>query len=364
MPKILDDKELKLLRTKIIYHELDNATDDCQNNILYKGAKDLLDNNYRLHSVSDKILRALCYVNKKILTDAEDSDICNFAYYWLGDILTHKIMPISLYHTVILALFRIFKKINDKEQFCTAPTYYNINEVGYFNDIKLFFDYSKDYDIYINQLDAQIPPLCNEEYMKYLQKYVETYKKFQIECQNKSPSPGYCNAFKKYFDKKNSTNLSNWKCNLQNNASEAEQDRGESKKMKDQLLPAHEMREQSVTLSEGLGGRREQVVERLSISGHPTDTDTSELSIVSGPEDKSSISTTKSIATAASVAGILVPPFLVYNFTPLRFWINKLLGRNQIYRNPLTERELIENSYQPHHIDSERNRYNISYRPE
>ncbi|KMZ96075.1 hypothetical protein PVNG_06634, partial [Plasmodium vivax North Korean] len=307
------ENKLRLLPTKIIYDKLNNGAKDCEGDAFYKLAEQIL-NEYNVHQdVHDKILKGLCYAYGKKSREVSDNDICNFAYYWLGDILTHKIMPISLYHTVILALFRIFKKINDKEQFCTAPTYYNINEVGYFNDIKLFFDYSKDYDIYINQLDAQIPPLCNEEYMKYLQKYVETYKKFQIECQNKSPSPGYCNAFKQYFDKKNSTNLSNWKCNLQNNASEAEQDRGESKKMKDQLLPAHEMREQSVTLSEGLGGRREQVVERLSISGHPTDTDTSELSIVSGPEDKSSISTTKSIATAASVAGILVPPFLVYN---------------------------------------------------
>ncbi|SCA83560.1 Plasmodium vivax Vir protein, putative [Plasmodium vivax] len=100
-------------------------------------------------------------------------------------------------------------------------------------------------------------------------------------------------------------------------------------------------------------------------SGYSSTEGNFELDSASDPADLPSPSTIKkSITTAVSAAGLLVPPFLVYNFTPVRSWINKLLGRNQIYRNLLTERELIENSYQPSHFDSERNRYNISYRPE
>ncbi|KMZ95094.1 hypothetical protein PVMG_05966 [Plasmodium vivax Mauritania I] len=310
MAKILGDKELKLLRTKIIYNELDNATEDCRISSYYMGAKFMLDNDYGLHGVSDKILRALCYVNKKILTEALDSDICNFLYYWLGDILSNKLKPISLYHSVILTLFTIFKKINDKEQFCNAPTYYKIEEARYFNDIKLFFDYSKDYDIYVDELDTQNPPLCNEEYHKYLQKYVTSYKAFQAKCPN-GPSPhNYCNAFNKYFHEKDRTKLSNWTCKMHDKIQEAEK---ELVAEEPQLPAVHGMSIGPVTIQNELSPVSGEE-EHLDSSVHPSSEGKSELNSDSGHADEPSISiTTKTIATTATVAGILVPPFLVYN---------------------------------------------------
>ncbi|KMZ76945.1 hypothetical protein PVIIG_06175 [Plasmodium vivax India VII] len=135
--------------------------------------------------------------------------------------------------------------------------------------------------------------------------------------------------------------------------------------MKEQVFPSRGGREESVTLPEGAEEGRKPDENGLSSLVHPSSEGNSEVNSVSPPSyDPPTPTITKSIVTAASAAGLLVPPFLIYNFTPVRSWINKLLGRNQIYRNPLTERELMENSYQPDNFDSERNRYNIMYRPE
>ncbi|SCA59899.1 Plasmodium vivax Vir protein, putative [Plasmodium vivax] len=239
-----------------------------------------------------------------------------------------------------------------------------MSEGKYFKNIKLFFDYSKDYDIYKDQLDPKKTPLCIIEYKKYLQTYVDTYNEFEGECKNGRTPSGYCKAFNEYFDSKDRAKLSNWTCNLQNK--EPEKEREEEQVAGEPLLqraqgmevnPAKDVKQ----FSSGSGEEEKP----HGFSDNDLRGGTPELDRVSGPADTYSISrTTKTIATTASVAGILVPPFLVYNFTPVRSWINKLLGRNQMYRNPLTEKELTENSYQPHHFDSERNRYNISYRPE
>ncbi|VVA00358.1 PIR protein, partial [Plasmodium vivax] len=197
-----------------------------------------------------------------------------------------------------------------------------------------------------------------------IQKYVKTYKKFQRECQNKSPSPGYCNAFNKYFDKKDPERLSNLSCNIQDNETEREK-KVEQVAVESQLPPAQGVEANTPTEAEQFSSGSGEKEKTYGSSVNTSREETPILYRDSDPTNVPSISTaTKSIATAASAAGLLVPPFLIYNFTPVRSWINKLLGRNQIYRNPLTERELMENSYQPDNFDSERNRYNIMYRPE
>ncbi|KMZ83193.1 hypothetical protein PVBG_06029 [Plasmodium vivax Brazil I] len=74
--------------------------------------------------------------------------------------------------------------------------------------------------------------------------------------------------------------------------------------------------------------------------------------------------TSKSITGAVSVAGALVPSYLLYNYTPAGNLINKLLGRTtRMNHNPLTEAQLMNNFYPPDQFNSERSGYNISYRP-
>ncbi|SCA59964.1 Plasmodium vivax Vir protein, putative [Plasmodium vivax] len=205
---------------------------------------------------------------------------------------------------------------------------------------------------------------CNKKYNEHLQKYVDTYKSFESECQEKPTSSDYCKAFTEYFANKDL--LSKFKCSLKPSESH-HKGLAADNKADVEIAPVRqeikELPQQAVITTAHAGDTYH------AVHPHPNNNDldrsSSEMHSDSEHLDHSPPSTIKkSIATAASAAGLLVPPFLVYNFTPVRSWINKLLGRNQIYRNPLIERELIENSYQPYHFDSERNRYNISYRPE
>ncbi|KNA01591.1 hypothetical protein PVNG_06053 [Plasmodium vivax North Korean] len=84
----------------------------------------------------------------------------------------------------------------------------------------------------------------------------------------------------------------------------------------------------------------------------------------SSSERNSSTITSKSINGAVSVAGALVPSYLLYNYTPAGNLINKLLGRTtRMNHNPIMEEQLINNFYQPEQFNSERSGYNISYRP-
>ncbi|SCA59629.1 VIR protein [Plasmodium vivax] len=362
MTEILDEKALQLLPTKKFYDQLDNGTDGCPNANFYITVKDLLDRYNVLQVGSNKISKGLCYVYGKNFPDISDNDICNFLYYWLGEILYDNLIPRINLGSVISNLFVILRIRNEKK--CTAPNYYNFNEDKYFKKIKLFFDYSKDYDIYEKQISNN-NPTCNKKYYEYLQTYVETYKEFEGKCPNKSHSSGYCKAFNEYFDEKIRTNLSKLTCNLQDYKPGAEEVHDKTEATEEQPSPTHRKEGLSVTLSTGSEGERKQVEKPHGASVYPSTEGKFELNSASDlADDPPTPTITKSIVTAASAAGLLMPPFLIYNFTPVRSWINKLLGRNQIYRNPLTERELIENSYQPDNFDSERNRYNIMYRPE
>ncbi|SCA83366.1 Plasmodium vivax Vir protein, putative [Plasmodium vivax] len=72
------------------------------------------------------------------------------------------------------------------------------------NDIKKFkliFDYSQDYDTYMEQL-TQDNHKCTENYKDYLQKYVNSYNELESECKRDENSYKYCGNFKTYFSNK------------------------------------------------------------------------------------------------------------------------------------------------------------------
>ncbi|KMZ88666.1 hypothetical protein PVBG_06096 [Plasmodium vivax Brazil I] len=312
-----NENKLRLLPTKKIYDQLNNGSDGCEDEVFYKVAKTKLGDYNWFQDVSGKILKGLCYAYRNNFAEEYNNDICNFLYYWLGDILYDNVNPRIKFDSALSNLFLILKLFIVKK--CTAPTYYNIYKGEDFKNIKLFFDYSKDYDTYQQHItDNQT---CNKKYNVFLQKHVETYKRFQSECEITPHSPGYCKAFNEYFVKKDPTILSKLTCNLQNNELGAEKAPAKAEKAPDKAektkeLPtqAHGMGEKIVTLTGVLEEGKEQGAKSLSSSVYPLSKGNPELNNVSGSSDESSNSrTTKTIATTASVAGILLPPFLVYN---------------------------------------------------
>ncbi|KNA01570.1 hypothetical protein PVNG_05016 [Plasmodium vivax North Korean] len=311
----LGDKQLGFLRTKFYYNQLDNGRNVCQNASFYNLAKNELNKNDGLQDVSDKILKALCYVHEKSFTETSVNDICDFLYFWLGNILLDKMKNNHVFHDVIRNLFDIL--INDKKKICTAPTYY-IN-VKSFKDIKLFFDYSQDYDSYIGQLHAHNPP-CNNNYKEYLQKYVDTYNKFQRECQDKRPYYSYCDVFDEYFAKKKAKYLSNWTCKLEHNEPKEIEESDDSEATEEQLPKTYRMEERTANFRGGFEGGREQNAEHTGSSNFLQEQDT----FVNNSDSDNSNGTppsiiSKSVTGAVSVAGALVPSYLLYNVISIMF---------------------------------------------
>ncbi|VUZ99954.1 PIR protein, partial [Plasmodium vivax] len=352
------DKEFSYLNTNFYYNSLNTRYNNCQDEKFYNAAKEKL-NEYAWNvDVSEQILKGLCYVYRKSFTEDSVKNICNFLYYWLGNILLEKMEHNFLFQNAIIDLFDIL--INNRGTICTAPPYY-IDHHN-FKNIKFFFDYSEDYYSYKNQItDYNLP--CNEKYHKYLHAYVDTYNKFHGICKYERNSYGYCDVFDKYFAEKDHKNLSTWKCNPQDNEPGAEYE--EPEEMKEEQSPTHEIERQSVTLSEGFKRETEQDAEYPSSSVSLPRQDT----FVNNSSSNNSDGThptiiSKSITGAVSVAAALVPSYLLYNYTPAGIWINKLLGRTtRMNHNPLMEAQLMNNFYQPEGFNSEKSGYYISYRP-
>ncbi|CAI7724231.1 PIR protein [Plasmodium vivax] len=353
------DTKLSYLNTNFYYNSLNTRYNDCQDEEFYNTAKEKLKKYTWNMDVSEQISKGLCYVYRKSRRKEPVNNICNFLYFWLGNILIDKMEHNSVFQDVIRDLFDVLT--NHKDKICTAHTYHI--DVENFKNIKLFFDYSQDYDSYENQITYYNPP-CNNNYKEYLKTYVDTYNIFQEECQNKRPSYRYCDLFNKYFANKNRTLLSTWTCNPQDNEPEVEYP--ETDKTEEEEPPRTNVIEgQSVALGEQFKGGREQVAEPPGSSHYLPHQDTFVSNNASDNSDDTPPSiTSKSITGAVSVAGALVPSYLLYNYTPAGNLINKLLGRTtRMNHNPLSEAQLMNNFYQPEGFNSERSGYNISYRP-
>ncbi|CAI7719087.1 PIR protein [Plasmodium vivax] len=361
MGQFLGDEQLNVLHTKVYYESLNNGYNVCEVYDFHNKAEAILNEKNELQDVSKKILNALCYVYTKGSRPYFDTNICNFLYFWLGDILIDKLGHTHFFYEVILDLFNTL--INKNRKICELPHSLIFKED--FKNVKLIFDCSEDYKGYKKQY-INLVKFCNSDYKEHLDTHISNYDNFYSKCKVEKLKEPYCTAFEKYFPNSSRDLLSKLKCSLKPNESH-HIGLAADNKADVEIAPVRqeigELPQQAVITTAHAGDTYH------AVHPHPNNNDldrsSSEMNIDSEHLDHSPPSTMKkSIATAASAAGLLVPPFLVYNFTPVRSWINKLLGRNPIYRNPLIERELIENSYQPYHFDSERNRYNISYRPE
>ncbi|KMZ83291.1 hypothetical protein PVBG_06060 [Plasmodium vivax Brazil I] len=309
MTNYLGKTQFSNLNTNFYYTSLNEASYDCKDEAFYNAAEEKLKSNSWKENASDKILKALCYVYRKMLIQDYERDICKYLYFWLGNILIDKMKHNHVFQDVIRDLFDILK--NHKGKVCAAHTYHI--DVENFKNIKLFFDYSKDYDSYENQITYYNPP-CNEKYKNYLKSYVDTYKKFQVKCPNGRHSYRYCDIFNEYFADKDPEKLSKWTCNIQPNEPEEEEAWGETEATEEQSSPTHGMEGQNADPRGGFEQGRKQGEEYHSSSDSNVYTMDSQMDSNSLPSDGTpSTIISKSVTGAVSVAGALVPSYLLYN---------------------------------------------------
>ncbi|SCA83653.1 VIR protein [Plasmodium vivax] len=212
MGQFLGDKQLEVLHTKVYYKSLDIGYGGCEDYDFYTKAQAILSREKDLRDVSNKILKALCYVYKKSSRQHFDTNICNFLYYWLGNVLLSKLKLKDLYSEIIIKLFLTLK---DKNSLVVCENPYPYMDKDDFEKIKLIFDCSEDYKGY-NEQHHNVIKSCNKNYKTHLDKNIETYNNFYRECvvekiNNKNDR---CKAFKEYFPYNESNLLSKFKCNF------------------------------------------------------------------------------------------------------------------------------------------------------
>ncbi|KNA02167.1 hypothetical protein PVNG_05508 [Plasmodium vivax North Korean] len=310
MNNLLGDYDLEILNTKYYYGKLNMGWDGCQIYGFYEEAKNILDKNKVLENDSDKILKALCYVYTISSRAHFDRNICNFLYYWLGDILINKLIAKDLFHEVIMDLFNAL--INDEDnKICQVPYFLMLKED--FKDFKSIFDCSEDYKSYkVKHIYHRMS--CNNNYKTHLDTNIKNYDMFYSHCEVEKRGHKYCEAFRKYFPDKNSNLLSQFKCRLETKESTV-----------DQLKESHTRAQEQPQVQPIIGGLQEEKLSVLPVTGdspaerpsspdYSVNTMDSQMGSYSTPSDDSSPSTIKkSITSAVSAAGLLVPPFLLYN---------------------------------------------------
>ncbi|KMZ77195.1 hypothetical protein PVIIG_06345 [Plasmodium vivax India VII] len=315
MGNILGDDSLKLLRTKRNYKKFDEEYGTCKGVMFYPAATEELSDFGGFPLISDKILKAVCYVYNESKTSNFDDDTCNFLYFWLGNMLFSNLKDTKFVSEVIIRLYQRLNE-NPNQSVCDIP-HISMQEKD-FQRIKLIFDYSQDYYNYKLDLASYNPP-CNGEYRKYLTTYVDNYKHLYKECIEQNQRHSYCTEFLKYYDVTKHGDLYSWKCNLTETLSKAQPSEREAE---------NKERQAQLGLSSGRGGVEQplqqtyetaQVYQGIPNPLSPYPKMPEEGIVSTTPDGTSPTIISKSVTGAVSVAGALVPSYLLYNVMSIMF---------------------------------------------
>ncbi|VUZ99878.1 PIR protein [Plasmodium vivax] len=365
MEKVLGQSDLDKLNTIINYNSFDKDKENCAYYSHITDEKHQLNGEFWEKNISDTLLNALCYVYIKKRSHNLNTETCKYLYYWLGSkVLTnlrHK-------HFFFEVVHKIYGILNGSElgKICdpVGPNIYNHN----FQKFKDIYDLSENYYTYKSHF---INPnrSCDQDYDDAINSYKFLYNDLRNKCfiERTHDHEEYCNAFNDYFTEDKHAQISSWTCQLRETAEQVhqlgERHSGDAEKAQ---IPART----EITVGQKHYRPRlletGQFVEHLSALHPGVHTGNTVMDRPLDHSDDSSPSTIKkSITSAVSAAGVLVPPFIIYNYAPARSWINKLLGMNKgTNRNPYANQELMADFSMPEDFYSERNRYNIMYNPE
>ncbi|GAW84474.1 variable surface protein, partial [Plasmodium gonderi] len=211
MRAYLGDKELAQLPTKKMYDIFDKAASTSNCSSIDTNVKNLEKSNPGIEKVSDRIHKALCYVYNENEANKFDEPKCDYLYFWLGDVV-HSNLSNSMFFNTVMDTIKHFLQNSKGQSICNYSNYnnYNINEND-FMDIKILFDYTKDYVHIKNDLD-KYDKYCNREYKDLLGKYTTVYNKIKDVCEKYRNKYSYCNDFNEYLKESKRWELSNTAC--------------------------------------------------------------------------------------------------------------------------------------------------------
>ncbi|KMZ83419.1 hypothetical protein PVBG_06105 [Plasmodium vivax Brazil I] len=311
---------------------------------------------YDLHSISDKILKALCYIYNKKRNHPDDfnEELCSYLYYWLGDIIYSKVKKHSVFSYIINMIFQELNTYNTQNIRICKHVNPSIHS-DYFNINKLLFDYSRDYEnIRIDTAPGNTT--CDSEYKKYLEEYIRIYNDAYSNCKQGNHKKYDCEKFSPIFNADLHKDLSTFNCmKIQNVVKHPERpkkpEENEITRVHDFPHPqaTHSTRHQSTS-----GGL---YIDRNTDSGVQHDQERIQsLQMNDNTEGGSS----KTIAgSVVPVLGVSSFSLLLYKVTPVGGYINRLLGRNRNIYNQIEYMDAF-NPYSDGMVPGDR-RMNISY---
>ncbi|GAW84443.1 variable surface protein, partial [Plasmodium gonderi] len=206
---LYNDDDLNKLPSKQKYANFNNRDVGCRDASFYKYVESGLNQEKWQKDVSEQILNSLCYIYKKYKSENFNSDDCDYLYYWLNYIIYSNI-TYQLHSIRVITVLNFLLQNNDGRNIC-HDNKVNVDRENY-RDIKLLFDFSKDYDTLKNYFSTG-QRICNSNFKQYLDEHIRIYNQYKDLCNEEKNREATCIAFKKYFAGKENLDLHNWTCN-------------------------------------------------------------------------------------------------------------------------------------------------------
>ncbi|GAW84441.1 variable surface protein, partial [Plasmodium gonderi] len=207
---LYNDDDLNKLPSKQKYANFNNRDVGCRDASFYKYVESGLNQEKWQKGVSEQILNSLCYIYKKYKSENFNSDDCDYLYYWLNYIIYSNI-TYQLHSIRVITVLNFLLQNNDGRNIC-HDNKFNVDRENY-RDIKLLFDFSKDYDTLKNYFSTG-QRICNSNFKQYLDEHIRIYNELKNKCIKLENGEETCIAFKEYFKDKKDLDLSEWKCNV------------------------------------------------------------------------------------------------------------------------------------------------------
>ncbi|KMZ83472.1 hypothetical protein PVBG_05589 [Plasmodium vivax Brazil I] len=225
---ILEKKDLAELTSQINYSYFDQGDSGCERLHSYSSIKDELHGRYQntdLPNISDNIVRALCYIfnKKRNRQDDFEKELCSYLYYWIGAKIYSKIKSKTLFSNIISM---IYQELSTTDIHNTCNLLHKDIDEATFNTYKLLFDYSKD-RANINLDTVYGNARCDEEYINFVQNYINNYMNVYSYCNENTGNKYNCGYFKELFQKYTHTDLNSFYCMQHNVQSPSTDEQGE-----------------------------------------------------------------------------------------------------------------------------------------
>ncbi|SBT01422.1 PIR Superfamily Protein [Plasmodium ovale curtisi] len=181
MKVTLGNDKLGLLATKYNYYNFDYNKVYCTDNTFYSYVKNELDDIPSINNISDKLLKAVCYIHNNKDRTNFDKGIFNNFFYWIDDALFTSFDDNTLFENFISELYQ---------------------------DLRNSYENYEKYKIELINADI----ICNVNYKNYLDNNIENYKKLHSFCGVEKNQDTHGIVFRTLFPEKNHRILPTLSC--------------------------------------------------------------------------------------------------------------------------------------------------------